>query len=321
MGKYASEVVKQAQAWLGRKESDGTHKKIIDIYNNHKPLARGYKVKYTDEWCATFVSAVAIKLGYTSIIPTECSCNQMIELFKAKGCWVENENRTPKAGDIIFYDWQDNGVGDNKSSSDHVGIVEKVYGDVMYVIEGNKNEVVARRIVEINGRYIRGFGVPKYDKKPTSKPTNPKPTKSINTIAKEVLMGKWGDGEAREKALKKAGYNYDKVQEEVNRIYYSNKTTTKAPEVVNKVRNITATGKAKSFNKSVAGSLKTTDDLNLRNDAGVSHKILTTLPKGTEVKCFGYYTMLGKVRWYYIQVIIKGIKYTGFCHGGYLKRI
>ena len=51
MGKYASEIVKQAQAWVGRKESDGSHKLIIDIYNSHEPLARGYKVKYDDAWC------------------------------------------------------------------------------------------------------------------------------------------------------------------------------------------------------------------------------------------------------------------------------
>ena len=82
MAKYASKVVAGAQAWLGRKESDGSHREIIDIYNAHKPLARGYKVTYTDAWCATFVSAVAIKLGYTDIIPTECGCPKMIELFK-----------------------------------------------------------------------------------------------------------------------------------------------------------------------------------------------------------------------------------------------
>ena len=109
MGRYASKVVEQARAWIGKKESDGSHKAIIDLYNAHTPLARSYKVKYTDSWCATFVSAVAIKLGYTKIIPTECSCQKMIDLFKSMGCWIENENRTPKAGDIIFYDWQDSG--------------------------------------------------------------------------------------------------------------------------------------------------------------------------------------------------------------------
>lgn len=209
MAKLASKVVKQAQAWIGKKEANGTHKAIIDVYNAHKPLARGYKVKYTDEWCATFVSAIAIKLGYTSIIPTECSCPKMIDLFKSKGVWIENENRTPKAGDIIFYDWQDNGKGDNKGNSDHVGIVEKVSGGKITVIEGNYSTAVKRRTLAVNGKYIRGFGVPKYDKESTTK-------KSVTVIAKEVIAGKWGNGADRKKQLEKAGYNYKEVQKKVN---------------------------------------------------------------------------------------------------------
>ena len=175
MAKYASKVVAQAQAWLGRKEGSTGHKEIINIYNTHKPLARGYKVKYTDAWCATFVSAVAIKLGYTDIIPTECGCGKMIELLKKKGAWVENENRTPNPGDIIFYDWNDNGKGDNLGSSEHVGIVEMVSGGNITVIEGNYDgtdadriDGVERRVIAVNGRYIRGYGVPKYDKEPAT---------------------------------------------------------------------------------------------------------------------------------------------------------
>lgn len=161
--KYASKIVTQAQAWLGCKESDGTHKPIIDIYNSHRPLARGVKMDYGWAWCAAFVSACAIKQGYTDIIPTECSCTRMIELFKGLGAWVENENRTPAPGDILFYDWDDNGVGDNKGNPEHVGIVEKVSGGKITVIEGNYSNAVMRRVLSVNGRYIRGYGVPKYD--------------------------------------------------------------------------------------------------------------------------------------------------------------
>ena len=211
MAKYASKVVKQAKEWLGKKESNGSFKVIIDLYNSQKPLPVGYKVKYTDEWCATFVSAVAVKLGYTDIIPTECSCDRMIALFKKIGCWIENEDRTPAAGDIIFYDWQDNGVGDNKGSSDHVGIVEKVSGGQIIVIEGNKGQAVARRYLKINGKYIRGYGVPKYDKEATTK-------KTVDAIAKEVIAGKWGSGEERKKKLTAAGYNYAEVQAVVNKM-------------------------------------------------------------------------------------------------------
>lgn len=156
-------IVKQAQSWIGCKEADGSHKKIIDVYNNHKPLARGYKVKYTDSWCAAFVSAVSIKCGYTAIIPTECSCPQMIELFKDLGEWVENDAYKPNAGDIILYDWNDSGSGDNTGTPDHIGIVEKVSGNIITVIEGNKGDAVARREIQVNGVTIRGYGVPKYD--------------------------------------------------------------------------------------------------------------------------------------------------------------
>lgn len=162
MSRLAKNIIAQAKAWLGCKESDGSHKKIIDIYNNHRPLARGYKVKHTDAWCATFVSACAIKCGYTDIIPTECGCDEMIKLFKKLNSWVENDSYIPKPGDIIFYDWQDNGIGDNIGAADHVGIVENVINNVIVVIEGNKNNAVERREIQINGRYIRGFGVPKY---------------------------------------------------------------------------------------------------------------------------------------------------------------
>lgn len=181
MGKYASEIIKQAKAWLGYDEVNGKYKEIIDTYNAHKPLARNYKVKYTDAWCATFVSAVAIKLRYTDIIPTECSCQKMIEKFKNAGIWKENENRTPKAGDIIFYDWEDDGVGDNKGWSDHVGIVEKVANNVITVIEGNCGEAVKRRTFAVNGQYIRGYGVPKYDVEPK---TETAAVKWVHTVVK-----------------------------------------------------------------------------------------------------------------------------------------
>lgn len=163
MAKYASKVVEQAKAWLGKNEKDGSHKEIIDVYNSHRPLARGYKVSYTDAWCATFVSAVAIQLCYTDIMPTECSCNKLIELYKKLGVWVENENRTPNPGDILFYDWEDDGKGDNTGRSDHVGIVEKVADGKITVIEGNYKNAVTRRTLSVNGKYIRGYALPKYD--------------------------------------------------------------------------------------------------------------------------------------------------------------
>lgn len=161
-------VVSIAQGYIGCNENDGSHKKIIDLYNSHTPLARGYKVQYTDAWCSTFVSAVAIAAGLTDIIPTECGCEKHIQLFKNLGSWQENDAYVPGPGDYIFYDWDDRGSGDCTGSADHVGIVETVSGQTITVIEGNYSNSVKRRTLAVNARYIRGYGVPKYSSKATS---------------------------------------------------------------------------------------------------------------------------------------------------------
>ena len=209
MSATRGEIVAQAQSWIGCKESDGTHRQIIDVYNSDKPLPRGYKVSYTDAWCATFVTACAIKCGATDIIPKECSCNKMIELLKGLGCWVENDAYVPAPGDLIFYDWEDKGTGDNTGVSDHVGIVEKVSGNTITVIEGNYNDACKRRVLNLNGRYIRGYGVPKYDSEPVkavarvtvSLPILKKGSKSEAVKTLQRLLNALGFTDATEKAL------------------------------------------------------------------------------------------------------------------------
>lgn len=155
-------IVSEAISHIGVKEGTVLHHKIIDRYNSRKPLPRGYAVKYTDPWCATFISYLAIVMGYTDIIPVECGCPQMIELAKKMGIWVEDDSYVPKPGDIVLYDWQDSGSGDNTGTADHIGIVEKVVGRTETVIEGNYQDSVKRRELAVNGRYIRGYIVPKY---------------------------------------------------------------------------------------------------------------------------------------------------------------
>lgn len=224
-------LVNQARSWLGCKESDGSHKKIIDVYNSHKPLARGYKLRYTDAWCAGFVSACAIASGLTSIIPTEVSCPRMIELFKKAGTWVESDSYVPSPGDVVMYDWQDSGSGDNVGTADHVGIVEKVENGVITVIEGNMDNAVGRRSIKVNGKYIRGFGVPKF-----ASASTPTPAKTLDEVVDEVINGKWGHGTTRRERLAAAGYDPDVVQAYVNKklLGYA-KYTPKAGETLSSV--------------------------------------------------------------------------------------
>lgn len=191
--KTAERLIAQAKTWLGCKESNGSHKKIIDKYNAHKPLPRGYAVKYTDEWCATFVSACAIATGMDDIIPLECSCEQFISIAKKMGIWIEDESIKPEPGYIILYDWQDTGKGDDKGLADHIGIVYEVKDGKIHVIEGNKGEAVATRLISINARYIRGYVAPKYDKADQiaqDKPVTKEPTKASDLRKVKRWTGK-----------------------------------------------------------------------------------------------------------------------------------
>lgn len=210
--------VSVAEGWLGCKESDGSHKKIIDCYNNHKPLPRGYNVRYTDAWCATYVSAVAIMAGVSDIVPLECSCYYLIEKAKKMGIWVENDGYIPSYGDICLYDWQDNGKGDNKGTPDHVGIVTNCDGKLFYVVEGNKNNKVDYRRMNVDGKYIRGFIVPKFDSGKKNE-TALEHNWDIDQLAKDVIKGKYGNGKKRKEKLESMQIGlYTKVQKRVNEL-------------------------------------------------------------------------------------------------------
>ena len=113
-------VVKIAVSYLGCKEADGSHRKIIDLYNSHKPLARGYAVKYTDAWCSTFASAVAIAAGLTDIIPTECGCEKHIALFKKLG--EKGREIQAELSKYFMVDYDDAGsIGKRYRREDEIG--------------------------------------------------------------------------------------------------------------------------------------------------------------------------------------------------------
>ena len=86
-----------------------------------------YGFKSREEWCACFVSWCANECGYieAGIIPKFAGCQaEGVNWFKTCGLWKEKDF-TPKAGDIIFFDWADKDTGIRNGQADHVGIVEK----------------------------------------------------------------------------------------------------------------------------------------------------------------------------------------------------
>lgn len=158
-----SKVVGVMQSWVGARKGDIKHMDIVNTYNSHRPLARGYAIKPTDDYCAATISAAWIKSGTVSVAVTEVSAPKIVTLAQQAGIWVENDAYIPKPGDAIAYDWDDVGGGDNRGSADHVGIVEKVENGVITVIEGNMSGgIVGRRNIQVDGRYIRGFICPRY---------------------------------------------------------------------------------------------------------------------------------------------------------------
>lgn len=214
--------VNYLKKYVGIKEGSAEHLAILKVFNDSGLCSR-YKMTAKDAWCATGVSAAFIATGLAQIFPcVECSVGNMIGLAQKAGIWVENDAHVPKVGDAITYDWNDSGAGDCTGWPDHVGLVSSVSGNNITVIEPNYNDSVGYRTITVNARYIRGYVTPKFSsmvgKIPSSGGSASTPAKKpISEIAKEVIAGKWGNGDARVAALTAAGYDAAAVQAEVNR--------------------------------------------------------------------------------------------------------
>lgn len=321
-------VVNLANSWVGRKESDGSYKYIIDIYNSYAgSFPRGVKMQYGWAWCACTWSAIAIYLGYTKIMPIEISVGYLVEAAKRMGCWQENDSYIPSAGDAVIYDWDDSGKGDNTNWPDHIGIVVEVNANAGYfvVVEGNYNGAVKKRTMSINGKFIRGFVVPNYTDNAVS---NKKQAsgKSIDEVAHEVIAGTWGNDNPygyRSSQLTKYGYDAKAVQDRVNEILGYKKQTngSEVKKQTNGVKEVKAVDYARCFNNNIAGTYKTSVNQNMRTGAGTNKKVLCVVPKGTKVSCYGYYSLYNGDKWYYVVANVGGIKYTGFCWYGYLEKV
>ena len=77
---------------------------------------------------------------------------------------------------------------------------------------------------------------------------------------------------------------------------------------------------AKFKDTSICGTYKTAINLNLRVGASSLKTKLCVMPKGTEAKCYGFYSTYLNKKWFLVQAKVNGITYTGFCNSGYLKK-
>ena len=208
-------IIKVAKKYEGCRKYSDRHRKLIQIFNTVKP--NGYTAHISDPWCAEGISAWAIeaygKDNAKKYFPLSASVPDMVDKAKKLGIWKESDKTIPVIGYWIAYDWQDSGKGDNTGSPEHIGLVIKVEKNKFTVLECNKGveSKCGDRIMDINGRYIRGYITPNYNKVEKSADAE---RKRINKLADEVLQGKYGNGSERKKRL---GSDYEAVQAEVNR--------------------------------------------------------------------------------------------------------
>ena len=134
------------------------------------------------------------------------------QLYKNKKAW----GTIPKIGAQNFFK--------NSTRISHTGLVYDIDNQYVYTVEGNTSGAsgiipngggVCKKKYRLNNSKIAGYGYPKYDEE---KKTTTTKKKSNQTIAKEVVAGKWGNGAARKKALTEAGYDYDVIRKLVNEL-------------------------------------------------------------------------------------------------------
>ena len=156
-------VLRAAASLVGVRSGSAAHHQLVKDYNSVNPLPVGYAVKNTDDWCDVFVTTVFQREGLSHLIGRECGVERHIQIFKRLGIWNEDGASTPKSGDIITFNW-DQDYQSNNGFADHIGIVERVENGLIHTIEGNSGVVgtVKRNVYRIGHGNIRGFATPRY---------------------------------------------------------------------------------------------------------------------------------------------------------------
>ena len=121
------------------------------------PYCEWYGSPYRVEWCAIFVSWCADQCGFldAGVLPRMEGVRPYVDWFQERGQW-QARSYEPMAGDIIFLDWESDGL------ADHVGIVERVEGGVIYTVEGNADDRCIENHYFLDSAPVYGFGLPTY---------------------------------------------------------------------------------------------------------------------------------------------------------------
>lgn len=261
--------------------------KVYTSFYNGKKNGFAWCDMFVD-WCfvKAFGEALALKLLGQPKKSCGAGCKFSADYFKK----INRFFTSPAVGDQIFFE-------NSSGVPCHTGLVYKVDATYVYTIEGNTSSAagvvanggtVAKKKYKKTYASIYGYGRPDYSLA-ESETASASKGEATTTAKKETASASGSSG--------------------------SKKPTEKKPTEKK------ATEGAKSFDKALSGTYKVTASaIYVRNGAGIMKAILTAIPKGTAVKCFGYYTEVSGRKWLLVQFTYENVTYTGFASTKYLAK-
>ena len=203
---YVDTIINLALTEVGYKGNNKYNKYAEFIDKNYPDF---YNTKKNGcDWCDIFVDYLFIKAyGYENALRLTCQplyscgagCTFSYGYYKDKG----QTGKTPKLGAQIFF------ISDDGKTLRHTGIVVDYDYETVTTVEGNVGDTVCKKTYTRLNKKIYGYGYPKYTESKM---------KTVHEVALEVIDGLWGTGDERKNKLTEAGYNYEEVQNEVNKI-------------------------------------------------------------------------------------------------------
>ena len=186
-------------------------------YEGSKGLkfCKSYGYTRTVDWCVIFIWYIFKELCISKKLCNGSKVNNVGVLndwlkVNCKKVTIKNA----KAGDIVIQNW-------DGYEQAHAGIVVKsITANSIKTVEGNAgyegcNNTTVKQAVRYSGN-IYAIYRPNYETTNVEPKPEPKPvTQDLTSIVKDVLVGKYGNGSTRKKKL---GKDYEKVQNELNRL-------------------------------------------------------------------------------------------------------
>ena len=168
--KAKEKLIAWAEKQIGYKEGANNFNKYADTVQK----LYGWKPQ-NEPWCDTFVDAgfiecfglsLASKLTYQPIGKGSAACRYSADFYKSNNAFFNS----PQVGDQIFF-YYEGGIN-------HTGIVTALSGGLVYTIEGNTSDMVARRAYGTGDTVIAGYGRPDWTAVITEEPKKETPVVS-----------------------------------------------------------------------------------------------------------------------------------------------